>query len=256
MGLLRVMHLRHRTPGPVFTTILLSTAPTMPDDPRAMLTDIVEEVRQFLADLKRDLPEVFRDRRTPKDASRTKRIPYRGGYLEFRSEPASTMERSTVEASGDTLLLRRSPRDPRPPGGILEEWYRGRAREVLADRVEHWAGETGVRCRRISVKDQRTLWGSCSPNGNLYFNWRLIMAPAGVLDYVVIHELCHLREMNHSKRFWRFVSRWCPDHKVHRRWLRKHGRDLKARLRGGRRPFAQNSGTYEAPEARHEGRRG
>lgn len=207
----------------------------MSDDLATISTGILDEVRQFLTDLRHDLPEVFRLRRPPKSPSRTRRVPYRGGHLHLRIVKGSANGRSSIGEDGQTLVLRRSPDDPRPPGTILEGWYRERARQVLSDRVEHWVGQIGVRVRRIVVKDQKTLWGSCSHSGNLNFNWRLLMAPEGVLEYVVIHELCHLLEMNHSKRFWKLVSQWCPDHRVHRRWLREHGPGLKKQVRGGRR---------------------
>jgi len=97
-----------------------------------------------------------------------------------------------------------------------------RARELITLRVGHWAGLIGVGYRRISIKAQRTRWGSCSRLGHLNFNWRLILAPQEVLDYVVIHELCHLIEMNHSKQFWKHVSQWCPEHKERRRWLKEN----------------------------------
>ena len=76
---------------------------------------------------------------------------------------------------------------------------------------------------RVRVKEQRSLWGSCSRDGNLNFNRRLTLAPFEVLDYVVVHELAHRHEMNHSRRFWAHVERHVPDHRVHRRWLRKNG---------------------------------
>ena len=72
--------------------------------------------------------------------------------------------------------------------------------------VEDEAPALGVSCRRVEIRDQRTRWGSCSPRGTLSFNWRLVLAPFEVLDYVVVHELCHLREPNHSPRFWRLVA--------------------------------------------------
>lgn len=80
-----------------------------------------------------------------------------------------------------------------------------------------------VRYGRVSIKNQRSRWGSCSVRGNLNFNRRLAFAPPDVVDYVVVHELAHLLEMNHSKRFWGHVAAWCPDHKTHRRWLRDNG---------------------------------
>lgn len=80
-----------------------------------------------------------------------------------------------------------------------------------------------VKHARITIRDQKTRWGSCSSRGNLNFNWRLVMAPPPIIDYVVIHELAHLIELSHSPRFWETVERYCPDHREHRRWLREHG---------------------------------
>jgi predicted metal-dependent hydrolase len=94
------------------------------------------------------------------------------------------------------------------------------ARAAITARATHWAAVLGVEYKRIAIKSQRTMWGSCSRKGNLNFNWRLAAAPPEALDYVVIHELCHLREMNHSKKFWAHVALACPDFKQRRRWLR------------------------------------
>ncbi|HCC48923.1 MAG TPA: hypothetical protein DEQ38_12525 [Elusimicrobia bacterium] len=97
---------------------------------------------------------------------------------------------------------------------------RRRAREIISSRVAHWAAQLGLEYKKVFIKDQRTMWGSCSGRRNLNFNWRLAAAPPEALDYVVIHELCHLREMNHSKKFWAHVVAACPDYKLQRRWLR------------------------------------
>lgn len=106
------------------------------------------------------------------------------------------------------------------------------ARELFTSRACFWAEKMGVRFNRIFIKDQKTLWGSCSAKGNLNFNRRVARAPAEIVDYLVIHELAHLLEMNHSKRFWAHVARQCPDYKAHRKWLRLNGARLKANLPG------------------------
>ncbi|OGR98383.1 MAG: hypothetical protein A2V88_16125 [Elusimicrobia bacterium RBG_16_66_12] len=97
---------------------------------------------------------------------------------------------------------------------------------MFHERASFWAGRLGVTFGAVRVKGQRTLWGSCSRRGNLNFNWRLTLAPPEILDYVVVHELAHRLEMNHSPRFWAIVERHCPDHTTHRRWLRKNGSAL------------------------------
>lgn len=101
-----------------------------------------------------------------------------------------------------------------PPEGGLEALFHA--------RVSHFAPLLGVTFGKVRVKGQRTLWGSCAPSGDLNFNWRLTLAPPEVLDYVVIHELAHRLEMNHSRRFWAHVERLCPEHRERRRWLRKN----------------------------------
>jgi predicted metal-dependent hydrolase len=106
---------------------------------------------------------------------------------------------------------------------VFEEWYRDRARELLADRVRHYAPLMGVAVPRLRITGAERRWGSCSTSGTVSFAWRLVMAPVDVIDYVVVHELAHLQEMNHSRRFWAVVAAVMPDHDARRRWLRDHG---------------------------------
>jgi predicted metal-dependent hydrolase len=82
----------------------------------------------------------------------------------------------------------------------------------------------GIETRRISIRDQKTRWGSASSKRNLNFNWRITRMPEEIFDYIVIHELAHLSELNHSKRFWAIVDKHCPDFRTHRLWLRDNGR--------------------------------
>jgi predicted metal-dependent hydrolase len=110
---------------------------------------------------------------------------------------------------------------------IFEDWYRERAREVIGKRVLELARRHGFRYNRVRITGARKRWGSCSPKGNLNFTWRLVMAPLPVIDYVVIHELVHLVEKNHSKRFWNKVGTLMPDYRSHKIWLRKNGHLLK-----------------------------
>lgn len=108
----------------------------------------------------------------------------------------------------------------------LEAPYRQAAKEYISKRADYFADQLGVTYNAITIRDQKTRWGSCSSKGNLSFNWRLILAPPKVLDYVVVHELCHRREMNHSPRFWALVESVMPDYKQHRKWLKDNGDKL------------------------------
>ena len=100
----------------------------------------------------------------------------------------------------------------------------------LPQRVTHFAPLVGVSVNRITIRSQRSRWGSCSSKGNLNFNCLLMLCPEEVRDYVVVHELCHRIEMNHSPKFWAQVERVCPDYRVHRKWLKDHGGELIGRL--------------------------
>ena len=108
----------------------------------------------------------------------------------------------------------------------LQDWLTALAAKDLGERVAHHARFLKLRPRRISVRDQTSRWGSCSSTGQLCFSWRLILAPAHVLDYVAAHEVAHLGEMNHSARFWALVARTMPGMDTAKDWLNAHGREL------------------------------
>ncbi len=109
---------------------------------------------------------------------------------------------------------------------VMDRRCRQAAREHFAGRCRHYLQYTGGSYSRITIRDQKTRWGSCSSTGTLSFNYRLMFAPPRVLDYVVIHELCHLTHMNHSREFWNLVASVMPEYKIHRNWLKEHGREL------------------------------
>jgi len=111
-------------------------------------------------------------------------------------------------------------------GDLFRTWYRARAREILEDRVEHFALRMGLTCRSVRITDAKERWGSCNAAGSLNFAWRLVMAPPPVIDYVIVHELAHLVEMNHSRRFWERLGRVLPDYAKRRKWLRENEQRL------------------------------
>ncbi len=148
----------------------------------------------------------------------------------------------TIRVKGELLTIRHDKRvGPRVKrdgdilrvGGELDDvrdrivhWLRERARCAIARRVEERAGQVGKRFRRITLRDSRTRWGSCSARGNLSFSWRLILAPVDVMDYVVSHEVAHLAEMNHGPRFWKLVDDLVPKSPRARDWLSRWGTAL------------------------------
>jgi predicted metal-dependent hydrolase len=136
-------------------------------------------------------------------------------------------ERSIAELRGGILSVAGPD-----PGGAVERWYRREARRLLETSAEREAARLGLAYARISVRDQRTRWGSCSTSGTLSFNWRLALVPSEVLDYVVVHELLHLLEHNHSLAFWRLLDEHRPGWRAHAGWLRTHSWELHAYVPG------------------------
>ena len=145
-------------------------------------------------------------------------VPFLGAHLRLR------------HATGRTRVVRRGEELWLPdtaPDEALERWYRTQARTVITPRVQRATAALGItRPTRLAIRNQRTRWGSCSTTGALSFNWRLLLAPEPVLDYVVWHEVCHLVVMDHSNRFWSLVERHVPDYREPRRWLRRNGTAL------------------------------
>jgi len=109
---------------------------------------------------------------------------------------------------------------------VLTLWMRKKAKEVFEERTKYYANELRLFPKRITIKDQKTLWGSCSSKDNINFNWRLVIATIEILDYVVVHELCHLKHRNHSKEYWDYVEAAMPDYAERRKWLKDNGGSL------------------------------
>jgi predicted metal-dependent hydrolase len=149
-----------------------------------------------------------------------------GCAVPFLGEPL------TVRAGGARLVRAGSelivPGADGTLGPRVAAWLREEARGACLDGVERHAAKIGRRVGRITLRDPRTRWGSCTSSGDLMFSWRLVMAPPAVLDYVVAHEVAHLVEMNHAPRFWAVVRQICPEFEMSRDWLRRHGAELHA----------------------------
>jgi hypothetical protein len=105
----------------------------------------------------------------------------------------------------------------------FKKWFIRMTKETIEERLEFYCNKVGLSYNQVRIKEQKTRWGSCSKNGNLNFNWKLIMAPQWVMDYVVLHEICHLRYLNHSKEFWNLVGVYMPEYKKAQQWLKKNG---------------------------------
>jgi predicted metal-dependent hydrolase len=147
-------------------------------------------------------------------------IPLRGRMIILAEETG----RGPPRIDGDRLVA------PMPAGADFQARVKRflvhEAKAALCERVEIHARTLGVRPTRITIKDTKSRWGSCSTTGALSFSWRIILAPESVIDYLAAHEVAHLREMNHGPRFWACVKACDPDHHLARAWLRRHGAEL------------------------------
>ena len=129
-----------------------------------------------------------------------------------------TLSESTVTVAGDLAHLQRR----------LVDWLKAEAKRDLVKASEFYAQVMGVRFHRLSVRDQKSRWGSCTSDGTLSYSWRLVLAPPFVLDYVAAHEVAHLKHMNHGRNFWRLVLTHCPNASRAKTWLKTHGAELHA----------------------------
>jgi predicted metal-dependent hydrolase len=183
---------------------------------RASEREAAAAIRELRPWIERRVAELERARAAV--AARGGSVPYLGQTLALVAEPG----RTRVHRRGSELLV--------PSGAAqlpaLERFYRRAAHGEIADRLDRACAQAGSRYSRLSIRGQRTRWASCSRSGAMSFNWRLLLAPEPVLDYVIWHEVCHLEVMDHSPRFWKLLADRCPDYRPQVRWLRRHGATL------------------------------
>jgi predicted metal-dependent hydrolase len=144
-------------------------------------------------------------------------VPYLGAALALAPEPG----RVRAHRRGDVLHV-----PDLEPRAAIERWYRGAARAEIAPRLDEAVGALDRAYTKLTIRGQRTRWGSCSATGAMSFNWRLVLAPEDVLDYVIWHEACHLVVMDHSRGFWDLLGRHRPEYRSAQRWLRANGTAL------------------------------
>jgi len=149
---------------------------------------------------------------------------YRGESFRLRICTDSGIGRNSVAITGSEIAVSLKP--GQNVQEILRKWYIARARETLNERVKYFSGELDAEPNKIVIRGQTKRWGSCSSKGNVNLNWKLVMAQPNILDYVVAHELCHLRFPNHQAEFWHTLSGVMPDYTDRRAWLKANGHKL------------------------------
>ncbi len=188
----------------------------------------ISDVKLFLERLKKDLPEVFgkENAKAVKEGEpRTEIAPenkvlFNGDlcpaqiYLTPDQEPGVNFDGKIFH-----VYLQTAQDDP---ALLVTQWLKDNAKEALQQKTTEWAQKMGVAFNQIFIKDQRTLWASCSGKKNLNFSYRIVKMPLAVQDYLMVHELAHLTYMNHGAEYWALVAQFCPDYKLHRRWLNEN----------------------------------
>jgi predicted metal-dependent hydrolase len=153
------------------------------------------------------------------------KFPYLGSYKTLQLTP--TADQNTLTVTKTSLILTHSvPLDDKLIHSVIRRWYIDTARELLTAKTQFWGKKIGVYPSRIMIKEQKTRWGSCSSLKNINYNWRIIMATEDIIDYLVVHEVCHLHHMNHSAEFWQLVETYIPHYQDCRKWLKINGAKL------------------------------
>ena len=205
----------------------LPEGPTRVYAPKRMkLREIDETVRQNaekIAQMHESLDRKLDEDRAGKPVSEGSLISVEGCQMALHLHAGRTRAEF---GNGELHLWLNQPDDELAVRAALKAVLAQRALERIRERLAVYGPRVGGDFGRVAVRDQRSRWGSCSSKRNLNFNWKLIMAPPQVLDYVVIHELCHLHEFNHSARFWKLVSEQMPEYEAWKKWLKTHGGEL------------------------------
>jgi len=133
------------------------------------------------------------------------------------------LKRPKVELLDGKLQIYSPTKDQGILKKALEKWYRKETERIITKRVEFYRHKFNIEPRQVKIKQQKRRWGSCTPKGDLLFNWRTVMAPSPVIDYIIVHELSHLVHKNHSSKFWKKVESILPDYKDRKKWLKDYG---------------------------------
>ena len=149
--------------------------------------------------------------------------------MKFVEEKQNWIKKHLVQMYFKAEEIKKQKKEPALTNADIEKLCQ-KALSVIPDKVKYYAEIMGVTYGRITIRNQKTRWGRCSSKGNLNFNCLLMLMPDKVLDYVVVHELCHLKQMNHSKKFWKEVERYMPDYKNYKKWLNENGGALIERM--------------------------
>ena len=173
-------------------------------------------VRRFETDY--SFPYLGEERLVEMQKGKKNRISYENGKIVIQTPYYEALQ-SDYEATENTKAIEKLQSD-------LKKWYKKQASAYITKRVEYYKDIVGVTVNSVSIKSRKSQWGSCDSNGDITFSWRLVMASPEAIDYVVIHELCHRKHMDHSREFWNQVQKYMPDFKKQKQWLEENSMNL------------------------------
>lgn len=185
----------------------------------------ISDIKLFIEKLKSDLPEVFANKEEDSSSQEQESAPDLSGKVLYEGQlvpcqvalDESIKETSFLLQDGVLTITINNTKEDLP--ALAEVWTRKQAQDILPQKVSAWAQKMGVEYNNIVIKDQKTLWGSCSQKKNLNFSYRLIKMPLSIIDYLIVHELAHLIHFDHSPEFWACVATYIPNYKEARKWL-------------------------------------
>lgn len=189
------------------------------------IVNMVKQNAKWINSKISDMPDYIEEKLENKYQDGDKLL-YRGKDHTLKVIENHRIKKAKVEIISNEIVLTINKENSQAIPGILEQWYKEKARELVYEKLNYYNTYINKKISTVRIKNQRKRWGSCSNLGNLNFNWRIIMMPDEMFDYIVVHEMCHLKHLNHSKDFWRTVQEILPDYKEREKWIKANGARL------------------------------
>lgn len=190
-----------------------------PDCPTRFIDNFVQKHQEWIEN---SLAKVRSQRRAVIDPNKVQVF----GKTYQKKVTYTAAQQIGIRIVGEEMHVNPVSNTPASVQKTIEQFLKNTAAKYIIPRTHQLADTMGIQFHNISLKNQKTRWGSCSSDGNLNFNWRLVHSPPVIIDYVIIHELAHRKEMNHSAKFWQLVAQFDPEHLKHRGWLKRQGMAL------------------------------
>ncbi|HHX18710.1 MAG TPA: M48 family metallopeptidase [Clostridium sp.] len=198
---------------------------------KTQIDEIIKGKLSWILKKQEELKRIYKEKNVDRKFEDGEKICYLGEEYSLKIIKTKEVSQSKVVIDNDNMVIYINEKfidkdDKENIRNIIKKWLVERFRDVAADRIKKYSFLIGVNPTKITIREQKTRWGSCSSKGSINLNWKLVMAPMKVVEYVIVHELCHMIEMNHSKDYWNIVSSIMPHYKNHRKWLKENGHKL------------------------------